>query len=149
MFIFQQQKADNNTYLLFYFINCSLQVFHLYIVQTHFTRTFVSMNISASINALFARIPRRHNDENVKEIKNIVTEYEDILITIEAKNSFYEKNISTFFDAVEDIKITIKKSTDNKASKKTKDNFFDDASVALKNSMEALLALWGDGERVV
>jgi uncharacterized protein YqgV (UPF0045/DUF77 family) len=106
-------------------------------------------SISASISALFARIPRRHNDENVKEIKNIVTEYEDILISIEAVNTFYEKNISPFFDAVEDIKATIKKSTDNKASKKTKDNFFDDASVALKDSMEALSALWGDGKRVI
>jgi hypothetical protein len=106
------------------------------------------MNTAVSINALFTRIPRRHNDENVKEIKSIVAEYEDILITIEAINPYYEKNISSFFDAVEDIKITIKKSTDNKASKKTKDNFFDDASVALKDSMEALLELWGDGERV-
>ncbi len=106
------------------------------------------MNTTASINALFARIPRRHNDENVKEIKSIVVEYEDILITIEATNPFYEKNISPFFDAVEDVNILIKKSTDNKASKKTKDNFFDDASVALKDSMEALLEMWGDGERV-
>jgi hypothetical protein len=106
------------------------------------------MNTVASINALFTRIPRRHNDENVKEIKNIVAEYEDILITIEAVNVFYEKNISSFFDAVEGIKTTIKKSTDNKTSKKTKDNFFDEASVALKDSMEELLAFWGDGGRV-
>jgi hypothetical protein len=116
--------------------------------STYFTRTFVYMNTAASINALFARIPRRHNDENVKEIKSIVAEYEDILIKIEATNSFYEKNISPFFDAVEKINMLIKKSTDNKASKKTKDNFFDDASVALKDSMEALLEFWGDGERV-
>jgi hypothetical protein len=105
------------------------------------------MNTAASITALFARIPRRHNDENVKEIKNIVAEYEDVLIAIEAVNPYYEKNIPPFFDAVEDIKTTIKKSTDNKASKKMKDSFFDDASVALKDSMEALLALWEDGER--
>jgi CRISPR/Cas system CSM-associated protein Csm2 small subunit len=114
----------------------------------YFNRTFVYMNTTASITALFSRIPRRHNDENVKEIKNIVAEYEDVLIIIEAKNSFYEKNISPFFDVVEDIKTTIKKSTDNKASKKTKNNFFDEASVALKDSMEELLVLWGDGERV-
>jgi hypothetical protein len=123
------------------------QIRLLILLVTYITRTFVYMNTTASINALFTRIPRRHNDENVKEIKNIVAEYEDILIAVEAKNSFYEKNISTFFDAVEDIKTTIKKSTDNKASKKTKDNFFDDASVALKDNMEALLALWGDGGR--
>ena len=107
------------------------------------------MNTVVSINALFARIPRRHNDENVKEIKSIVAEYEDILLMIEAVNTFYEKNISPFFDEVEEINLLIKKSTDNKASKKTKDNFFDDASVALKDSMEALLAFWGDGGRVL
>jgi hypothetical protein len=123
------------------------QITLLILLVTYITRTFVYMNTSASITALFTRIPRRHNDENVKEIKNIVAEYEDILMAVEAKNSFYEKNISTFFDAVEDIKMIIKKSTDNKASKKTKDNFFDDASVALKDNMEALLALWGDGGR--
>jgi hypothetical protein len=105
------------------------------------------MNIAATLTALFARIPRRHNDENVKEIKNIVSEYEDILINIEAVNPYYEKNISAFFDVVEDIKITIKKSTDNKVSKKTKDNFFDDASVALKDNMEGLLKLWDDGQQ--
>jgi hypothetical protein len=105
------------------------------------------MNTAASINALFARIPRRHNDENIKEIRSIVAEYEGILITIEAVNTFYEKNISLFFDGVEEVNILIKKSTDNKASKKTKDNFFDDASVALKDSMEALLVFWGDGGR--
>jgi hypothetical protein len=107
------------------------------------------MNIAASINALFARIPRRHNDENIKEIRSIVAEYEGILIKIEATNPFYEKNISPFFDAIEEINMLIKKSTDNKASKKIKDNFFDDASVALKDSMEALLTFWGDGERVL
>ncbi len=106
------------------------------------------MNTAASINALFSRIPRRHNDENVKEIKSIVAEYEDVLIGIEAENPFYEKNIPPFFEMVEEIHLLIKKSTDNKASKKTKDNFFDEASVALKDSMEALLKMWGDGERV-
>jgi hypothetical protein len=105
------------------------------------------MNTAASITALFARIPRRHNDENVKEIKNIVAEYEEILISIEAVNKFYEDNVPPFFDAIEEINILIKKSTDNKASKKMKDNFFDEASVTLKDSMEALLELWSNGER--
>jgi hypothetical protein len=113
----------------------------------YFTRTFVYMNTATAINALFARIPRRHNDENVKEIKSIVAEYEDVLISIEAVNPFYEKNIPHFFDVVEEINLLVKKSTDNKASKKTKDNFFDDASVALKDSMEALLEMWGDGKK--
>ena len=111
------------------------------------TRTFVYMNTTESINALYTRIPRRHNDENVKEIKTIVAEYEDILMGIEAVNAFYEKNIPPFFDAVEEINILIKKSTDNKASKKTKDIFFDEASVAMKDNMEALLELWGNGGR--
>jgi hypothetical protein len=45
------------------------------------------------------------------------------------------------------VKATIKKSTDNKASKKLKDNFFDDASGALKDSMQALLMLYSDGNK--
>jgi hypothetical protein len=136
------KKAGNYNSLLFIFVLACLR-------RTYFTRTFVFMNTAASITALFARIPRRHNDENVKEIKNIVAEYEDILITIEAVSPFYEKNIPSFFDVVEEINLLIKKSTDNKASKKTKDNFFDDASVMLKDSMEALLEMWGNGERTV
>ena len=43
------------------------------------------------------------------------------------------------------VKATIKKSTDNKLSKKAKDNLFDDASGALKDSMQGLLALYSDG----
>ncbi len=79
------------------------------------------------------------------EIISIVTEYEDLLITIEAINAYYEKNIPPFFDELEIVRATIKKSTDNKASKKLKDNFFDDASGSLKDSMQALLVLYSDG----
>ena len=104
---------------------------------------------AAALTVLFNRIPRRHSADNVKDINSIVTEYEDLLITIEAVNSFYEKNIPSFFDEVENVKAAIKKSNDNKASKKSKDSFFDEASVALKDSMEALIALYADGNRTI
>ncbi len=99
------------------------------------------------LNALFERIPRRHSLDNVKEINSIVNEYEDLLITIEAINSFYEKNIPVFFDELDSIRSNIKKSTDNKASKKNKDIFFDDASGALKETMQALINLYEDGNK--
>jgi hypothetical protein len=108
------------------------------------------MNSTASaLTALFNRIPRRHSADNVKEINNILTEYEDLLIGIEAINPFYEKSIPVFFDDVELVKANIKRSNDNKASKKNKDIFFDDASGALKDSMQALLEVYGDGNRLV
>ncbi len=102
---------------------------------------------TAALNALFNRIPRRHTADNVKDINSIVTEFEDLLISIEAENSFYEKNIPVFFDALEVIKATIKKSNENKNSKKSKDSFFDEASGALKDNMQDLITLYGDGRR--
>ena len=105
------------------------------------------MNTAAAITSLFDKIPRRHNADNVKEINNIIAEYEDLLMHIEGINNFYEKNIGPFFDHVEDIKASVKKSNDNKASKKNKDDYFDNASVALKDSMEGLLEFFGDGKR--
>jgi hypothetical protein len=106
------------------------------------------MNISTTLNALFHRIPRRHNVDNVKEINSILVEYEDVLIAIEAVNSFYEKAVPPYFDAVEKIKTTVKNSNSNKASKKGKDDLFDDASCALKDSIEAAIALYGDGGKI-
>jgi hypothetical protein len=106
------------------------------------------MNLTTTaLTALFNRIPRRHSVENVKDINSIVSDYEDLLITIEAMNSFYEKNISSFFDEAETVKLLIKKSNDNKASKKSKDSFFDEASGALKDSMQALIEMYADGNR--
>ena len=102
---------------------------------------------TAALTSLFNRIPRRHNLENVKDINGMVTEYENILITIEAENSFYEKNISGFFDDLENIRAAIKKSTDNKASKKNKDSYFDEASGLLKDSIEATMTMYEDGKR--
>ena len=100
-----------------------------------------------ALTALFNRIPRRHSIENVKDINSIVTEYEDLLISIEAVNNWYEKSIPVFFEKLDAIKSNIKKSTDNKASKKNKDSFFDEASGALKDSMQALMEVYGDGNR--
>jgi hypothetical protein len=102
---------------------------------------------TTALTALFNRIPRRHSADNVKDINNILTEYEDILIAIEAVNPFYEKSIPPFFDDLENVRATIKKSNDNKASKKNKDSFFDEASGTLKDSMQALLEVYGDGSR--
>jgi hypothetical protein len=103
---------------------------------------------TAALNALFDRIPRRHSTDNVKEINSIITEYEDLLIEIEGINSFYEKNTAVFFNDVEAVKANVKKSTDNKASKKSKDSFFDEASGALKDSIQALIEVYGEGDKV-
>ena len=104
-------------------------------------------SITTTLSALFDRIPRRHSLENVKEINSIVTEYEDLLISIEAVNNFYENNMPVFFDELDAVRSNIKKSTDNKASKKNKDNFFDEASGTLKETVQALINLYGDGNK--
>ena len=96
---------------------------------------------------MFNRIPRRHSPENVKDIYGILAEYEDLLITIEAINPFYEKNIPVYFDELEAVRSVIKKSNDNKASKKMKDSLFDEGSGDLKDSMQTLMELYGDGSR--
>jgi hypothetical protein len=102
---------------------------------------------AAALQALFNRIPRRHTLENVKEIYSILTDYEGLLITIEAVNTFYEKNIPIYFDELEDIRAIIKKSNDNKASKKMKDSLFDEGSGNLKDSMQKLMDIYGDGSQ--
>ena len=94
--------------------------------------------LKEKLKTLFDRIPRRHNAENVKEAYSILDEYEDLLKSMEAKEG-YEKKIAPFFDALDPIRATIKKSNDNKASKKTKDILFDEGSGALKDTMEELM----------
>lgn len=122
------------------------QLLHHIIVHLFYSET--SMNTTAiTLQALFNRIPRRHSLENVKEIYSILTEYEDLLITIEAVNAFYEKNIPIYFDELEDVRAIIKKSTDNKASKKMKDGLFDEGSGNLKDSMQKLMDIYGDGSQ--
>ena len=102
---------------------------------------------AGALQSLFNRIPRRHSLENVKEIYSLLDEYEDLLISIEATNSFYEKNIPVYFDELENVRAVIKKSTDNKASKKMKDSLFDEGSGNLKDSMKKLMDIYGDGSR--
>ena len=102
---------------------------------------------TSSLTALFNRIPRRHSTDNVKDINSIISEYEDILISIEAINPFYEKNTPVFFEQLDMVRATLKKSTDNKASKKNKDNFFDEASGMLKDSIQALMEVYADGNK--
>lgn len=105
------------------------------------------MSISITLSALFNRIPRRYSVDNIKEINSLLTDYEDVLIEIEAVNSFYEKAVPPFFENIEAIKVNIKNATSSKASKKQKDDFFDDASCGLKDSVDALVEVWGDGAR--
>ncbi len=104
-------------------------------------------NTSTAIEALFNNIPRRHTSENVKEIYSLLDEYENLLITIEAINPYYEKNIPPYFEELEAAKVLIKKSNDNKASKKLKDTLFDEASGIIKDSISNLKLLYGDGNK--
>jgi hypothetical protein len=96
--------------------------------------------IKESLRELFNRIPRRHTADNVKEIYSILDAYEDLLIQMET-DARYEKQVPGLFEALEPIRATIKKSNDNKASKKTKDVLFDEASGALKDAMEEAMQL--------
>ncbi|HTE23556.1 ribosomal RNA processing 1 family protein [Flavitalea sp.] len=92
-----------------------------------------------ALNELFDRVPRRHSPDNVKEIYSILDEYETLLQTIEAESPVLEKKVAPFFDGLEPIRGLIKKSSDNKASKKIKDNFFDEASGLLKDNMQSVM----------
>ena len=96
--------------------------------------------IEQILSELFRRIPRRHTADNVKEIYSILDAYEDVLKTMETDER-YEKHIARFFEDLDPIRATIKKSNDNKASKRAKEVLFDDASGALKDSMEAAMKL--------
>jgi len=97
-------------------------------------------DIKEKLSELFHRIPRRHTADNIKEMCSILEAYEDVLKTIETDDR-YEKQIAPFFEALDPIRATIKRSNDNKASKKTKDVLFDEASGALKDSMEEAMQL--------
>ena len=103
--------------------------------------------ITTALTALFDRIPRRHTIENVKDINSILAEYEGLLKRIENTSTYYEKNTPVFFDELELVRSTIKKSADNKLSKKSKDIFFDEASGKLKDSMQALIEVYADGNK--
>ena len=97
-------------------------------------------DIKEKLSELFHRIPRRHNADNVKEMYSLLDAYEDLLKTMETDDR-YEKQVAIFFEVLDPIRATVKKSNDNKASKKTKDVLFDEASSALKDSMEEAMQL--------
>jgi hypothetical protein len=89
---------------------------------------------------LFNRIPRRHTADNVKEIYSILDDYEEVLLAMESDKR-YEQQVAHLFEALDPIRATVKKSNDPKASKKTKDVLFDEASGALKDTIEEALKL--------
>ena len=97
-------------------------------------------DFNEKIKELFDRIPRRHTSDNVKEMYSILDAYEELLISMEADDR-YEKQVVRFFESLDPIRATIKKSNDNKASKRTKDVLFDEASGALKDTIEELMQL--------
>lgn len=92
------------------------------------------------LKELFNRIPRRHTPDNVKEMYNILDDYEALLQTFEA-DARYETTIARFFEALDPIRASVKKSNDGKASKKQKDTLFAEASSDLKDTMEELMQL--------
>lgn len=89
---------------------------------------------------LFNRIPRRHTADNVKEIYSILDDYEDVLKAMEA-NEQYGSSVPPLFESLDSIRALVKKSNDPKASKKTKDTLFDEASGTLKDEIEAAMKL--------
>ena len=109
------------------------------IVGTFATCKNYQMNeIKEKIKELFERIPRRHTADNVKEMYSILDAYEDLLKSMEADDR-YEKQVAGFFEAINPIRATIKKSNDNRAAKKAKDVLFDEASGALKDTIKELM----------
>jgi len=103
---------------------------------------------TSSLKELYNRIPRRHTKENVAEINSILGDYADILGKIESINAWYEKNTAVFYPSLEAIQNTIKSSNSNKHSKKTKDDLFDEASGNLKDDIQSLISVYGDGSKV-
>lgn len=96
----------------------------------------------ARLQELYDRVPRRHTADNVKEMYGILDEYEELLISLEADPA-YETVIAPYFDTLDPVRAGVKKSNDPKASKKGKDDLFDEASGLLKESMEGLKVLLG------
>ncbi len=97
--------------------------------------------IIISLREVFAQIPRRHNPDNVKEMYRLLDEYEIHLQAIEKLSPDYEQAVATHFDALDPVRALVKKSSDNKASKKLKDDYFDQASVEFKDGVEAVVEL--------
>jgi hypothetical protein len=89
---------------------------------------------------LFNRIPRRHTADNVKEIYSILDDYEAVLVDMEADER-YAASVPPLFEALDSIRATVKNSNSPKASKKQKDDLFDEASSALKDEIETAMKL--------
>ena len=104
---------------------------------------------AALLQDLYDRIPRRHTAENVVIINGIVDEYADILGKIESINPWYEKNTAVFYPSLESIQNNIKMSNSSKHAKKAKDALFDEASGSLKDDIQALMAVYGNGSNAV
>ena len=120
---------------------CYLTICNFSTSTTFASSEFDSMNeITEKLKELFNRIPRRHTTDNVKEIYGILDAYEELLQEMEA-NPQHEKKVVLLFEALDPIRATVKKSNDNKASKKTKDTLFDEASGALKDAIEEAMQL--------
>ena len=97
-------------------------------------------DIKQKLSDLIQRNPRTHKADNVKEMYSLLDAYEDLLKTMETDDR-YEKQVAIFFEVLDPIRATVKKSNDNKASKKTKDVLFDEASGMLKDSIEKAMQL--------
>ena len=102
---------------------------------------------TAALQELLNRVPRRHSPDNVKEIVLLMSGYENVLMRIESTNTYYEKESAVFFSELENIRAVVKKSTDNKASKKNKDDYFQEAAGNLKQNIEAMINVFGEGSQ--
>lgn len=101
---------------------------------------FAMATTHETLRDIFNRIPRRHTADNVKEIYGLLDEYEDVLKEMEADEK-YATHVAPLFDGIDEIRATVKKSNDPKASKKGKDVLFDEASGAFKDAVEGALKL--------
>ena len=99
------------------------------------------------LEELYNRIPRRHTAENVLAINQLINEYEEILGKIESMNTWYEKNTANFYPSLELIRNNIKMSNSNKHAKKAKDGLFDEASGILKDDIQSLINVYGEGQK--
>jgi hypothetical protein len=90
---------------------------------------------------LFHRIPRRHTADNVKDIYSIIDAYEEVLLAMEADQRYAQQTVAGLFEGLDTIRATVKNSNSPKASKKAKDDLFDEASGALKDAVEEAMKL--------
>jgi hypothetical protein len=99
------------------------------------------MSIVSTITLLYNEVPRRFTPDNFKAFNEVVSNYEDVLISVEAINEYFEGQVPVYFDVVAEVKVTIKNCNNSKASKKVKDNYFDEAADKLKDNMQELIDL--------